>query len=304
LIGVALVPAAGCGGSGTHSEMPSVVSVAPPAARPPIETASAPASSSSAAPKAPPDAWPPPPARGAARPRIEKDVLVTAAGERRPAPPGKKWLDVSGNTALLAPADEDASPMTCEVHDARSGALLATVTNGNTAAGGSNGVCSHLDAEGRIVVLTNSRGDYPKKAATDEMVMVCAGVSIFAPDASSCLQIDTSPVSLLGDDPKAEGVPFEIASCDVATESCTTLVKIPRGLNRGSRTRPWDAAYCSRDRIAVLARGTLTIYAPGRTDPVARKSAPSASKVTCADGEARASDAAGKAIVTIAVPLP
>jgi hypothetical protein len=197
----------------------------------------------------------------------------------------------------------------CSVVDDASGAVVGRTTSKNTAAGGSNVVCFDFLADGKIIRFTNSRGVYAKDArphAKDDQTLPC-GDGAFANDVSSCVELDKSPQWYSEREATAEAAPFEVELCAVATGACTTLVTIPRGLNRfgapgGDVPRWWDARYCSDDRVLVVGEGVLRLFEAPSGKHLADAPAPGAVRITdCEGGVAHTRSAKSSATLSFAV---
>ncbi len=207
---------------------------------------------------------------------LEGTFLIAPDGAPHPAPKGTRWVAVSGDVALLAPSTD--SYEACELRDARTAAKLRNVTTDGTAAGGTTVSCTGLAANGRVVLFANSRGTYAKDARTDKRLP--CGDAIYADDASSCVQIDASP--LLYDVPTAAPVPFIVEACALPSGPCRPLLTIPRGLNRvfGS-PRPWQVAYCTTDRVAVAYAGQISTFELPSGKRLSRSPAPADGNPAC-----------------------
>jgi hypothetical protein len=216
------------------------------------------------------------------------------ASDRAPNPNGLR----------LVSKPDDAGGSSCEVVERDTNRVLYSASSKDTAAGGSQVECLDFLAGGKVIRFHNSRGVYAKDArpGSDQDIALPCGAGAFADDVTSCVQTDTSPFaySSVADAP----APFDIAICDIAKyvaafranklhpKLCTTLVTVPRGLNRyaadasGPVPPSWDARYCSSDRVVVVANGELHLFEAPSGAPLSKVPAPGQTRITSCAGDA------------------
>jgi hypothetical protein len=211
------------------------------------------------------------------------------------------------SVAASAPEPPPAAPKldfvahqnSCDVVDHATKKVVGHATNKETAAGGSDVTCLDFQAEGKVIRFQNSRGTYAKDARpgkTNDHRMPC-GDGIYSNDASSCVELDTTVFAFSEADPKADAAPFEVLLCITAKEDkCTTLFKVPRGLNRISQTagpkkRWWDAAYCENDRVVAAFQNEVRYYEAPSGKLIGKAAAPNQTSIkSCKDGTVQTND--------------
>lgn len=222
---------------------------------------------------APPDAAPPDAAPPDAASPVSLPDAASADAQVAPAPV---------HLSMITRPGSDFDTLCLVVDDA--GHTIGHATSRRTAAGGSTVECDHFDAEGKVVVLKNSRGVYSKDGRpgpkNDQRLPCDDGV--FANDVSSCVQFDESPFAYTPDEPKAEDISIKMV--DLATKKEVVLAKIPHGLGRRPySTRDWSAAYCSNSRVVVVANGQLSLFEAPSGKRIAQVPAKGATRVDCND---------------------
>lgn len=196
--------------------------------------------------------------------------------------PGLAWIDRQGDFSLAgSPTTAPTGDENFEVWNTKLRRRVAVVTAKNVSAGGASPYCNRLSPAGTLVQCGNGR----RMAWKDwnDRVTQCPDFSIVAPDDSSCIGVDASPMTLVGDNDAAAALPLAWSRplpVDVKAPEkavATTVATIARGRNRapGRFERWWTVQYCSPSRAVIDVNGgdRIIIDAAGRATVLGTKPA-------------------------------